>query len=51
MAGVAAFEIDGITLWFWSDDHEPPQFHAKRNGEWEVKVHFMRAPNEMIKVK
>ena len=51
MVKVAAFQIDGVTLWFWSDDHEPPHFNAKRNGEWEVEVHFMRAPNEMIEVK
>ena len=48
MATVAAFEIDGLKLWFWSDDHDPPHFHAKRSGEWEVKVHFLNDPSEMI---
>lgn len=51
MARVAAFRIDGLTLWFWSDDHEPPHFNAKRNGEWEVKVYFLLEPSNMIEVK
>jgi hypothetical protein len=51
MTRVAAFQIDGLTLWFWSDDHEPPHFNAKRSGEWQVKVCFMRAANEMIEVE
>ena len=48
MATLRPFEILGLRLWFWSEDHEPPHFHAKRTGEWEVKVHFMRTPKEMI---
>ena len=50
MATVRPFEIPGLKLWFWSFDHEPPHFHVKRKGEWEIKVHFMRAPGEMIEV-
>jgi hypothetical protein len=34
----------------WSNDHEPPHFHARRAGEWEVKVHFLLEPAEMIEV-
>jgi hypothetical protein len=48
MATVGAFEIDGLKLWFWSEDHNPPHFHAKRSGEWEVKVRFLYEPSEMI---
>jgi hypothetical protein len=51
MATVKAFEIAGLKLWFWSNDHDPPHFHAKRNGEWEVKIRFMHAPSDMIEVK
>ncbi|MGO8751006.1 MAG: DUF4160 domain-containing protein [Thermoguttaceae bacterium] len=51
MATVRAFRIDGLKLWFWSDDHEPPHFHAKKSGEWEVKIHFLLRPDEMIEVK
>lgn len=50
MALVRAFEIEGLRTWFWSDDHEPPHFHAKRSGEWEVRVQFLSAPDAMIEV-
>lgn len=51
MATVKAFGFDGLKLWFWSNDHDPPHFHAKKNGEWEVKVHFLLDPSDMIEVK
>ena len=51
MATVAAFQVDGVKLWFWSEDHDPPHFHAKRAGEWEVKVHFLSDPAEMIELE
>ena len=51
MATVQAFQIDGLNIWLWSNDHEPPHFHAKRSGEWEVKVCFMLDPEEMIEVE
>ena len=50
MARVAAFQIDGLTLWIWSEDHEPPHFNAQRSGQWQVKVYFVQAQNEMIEV-
>ena len=50
MATVTAFQIDGLKIWFWSNDHEPPHFHVKRRGEWEVKVFFLLSPNDMIEV-
>lgn len=50
MATVKAFHVAGLKMWFWSHDHEPPHFHAKREGEWEVKVHFLRAAGEMIEL-
>ena len=51
MATVRAFQIDGLKIWFCSNDHEPPHFHAKRSGEWEVAVCFMLDPEEMVEVK
>ncbi len=51
MATVRAFQIGGLKMWFWSNDHEPPHFHAKRRGEWEVRVSFMLDPDEMIEVE
>ena len=50
MTTVRAFQIPGLTIWFWSNDHEPPHFHAKRRGEWEVKVSFLLDASEMIEV-
>lgn len=50
MAAVSAFTIAGLTLWFWSSDLEPPHFHAKRRGEWEVKVAFLLPEDEMVEL-
>ena len=51
MATVRAFQIERLKIWFWSNDHEPPHFHAQKSGEWEIKVSFMLDPAEMIEVK
>jgi hypothetical protein len=51
MATVRAFRVAGLQLWFWSNDHEPPHFHAKKAGQWEVKVYFLLPPGEMIEVQ
>jgi hypothetical protein len=51
MALVEAFSIQGLRLWFWSNDHDPPHFHAKKTGEWEVKVSFLLDEAEMLEVK
>jgi hypothetical protein len=48
MATVRAFSIPGLKLWFYSNDHEPPHFHAKRAGEWEARVWFLLEQAEMI---
>ena len=50
MAKVNAFQIAGTNLWFWSNDHAPPHFHAKRSGEWEVRVCFLLDKTEMIEI-
>ena len=56
MPKVEAFQVAGIEMWFWSHDHDPPHFHAKRGGEWEIKVgildgeiEIVRPPNARIK--
>jgi Domain of unknown function (DUF4160) len=41
MAKLECFTIGGIELWFFSNDHLPPHFHAKRKGQWEVRVYFL----------
>ena len=50
MALVTAFQIAGLKIWFWSNDHEPPHFHVKQNGKWEVKVSFLEDPSAMIEI-
>jgi len=42
--------VAGLKMWFWSLDHEPPHFHAKRQGEWEVKAYFLQAPGDMVEL-
>jgi hypothetical protein len=44
MPKLKSFSIAGVEMWFWSNDHNPPHFHAKIKGAWEVKVHFLKAP-------
>lgn len=51
MATVIAFQINGLKIWFWSNDHEPPHFHAKKAGEWEVKISFMLDQSEMVELE
>jgi hypothetical protein len=38
MPRVLCFQIAGLDLWFNPDDHAPPHFHARKPGEWIVKV-------------
>jgi hypothetical protein len=38
---VDAFAVQGVKLWFNSSDHLPPHLHAKRQGEWEIRVFFL----------
>lgn len=48
MGRVGVFRIAGLSLWFNSQDHLPPHFHAEKSGEWEVRVYFLRARNAMV---
>jgi Domain of unknown function (DUF4160) len=41
MGKLECFAIPGIELWFFSQDHLPTHFHAKRKGQWEVRVFFL----------
>lgn len=50
MVLVRAFSIPGLQCRFYSSDHEPPHFHAKRKGEWEVRVYFQNLGQAMIEV-
>ncbi len=51
MAKLECFVVPGIELWFFSQDHLPPRFHAKRKGKWEVRVFFLEgSPRQMFQV-
>ena len=39
MPRLEAFSIPGLDLFFNSLDHLPPHFHARRRGEWEIRVY------------
>jgi hypothetical protein len=39
---VTVISIAGLDLWFNSSDHLPPHFHARRPGQWEIRVFFLQ---------
>lgn len=41
MGKLECFSVDGLDCWFNSHDHLPPHFHARRPGEWEIRVFFL----------
>ena len=41
MGRVASFSVVGLDLWFNSHDHEPPHFHARKPGVWEIRIYFL----------
>ena len=45
---VDVFVIAGLDLWFNSHDHGPPHFHARRPGEWEIRVYFLSSTEERL---
>jgi len=52
MAKLECFTIPGIELLFHSQDHLPPHFHARRKGQWEVRVFFLEgSTSKMFEVK
>ena len=44
MPRVECFEVQGLDLRFHSHDHRPAHFHARKPGEWEIRVFFLREP-------
>lgn len=50
MGRVDAFSIAGLDLWFNSSDHLPPHFHARRAGEWELRVFFLLCTETHLEV-
>ena len=48
MGELTAFSIEGMKIWFWSKDHNPPHFHVKRDGQWEYRVFFLEVAVPMF---
>ncbi len=51
MPKIACFEIPGLLCWFWSNDHNPPHFHMKREGKWGLKVNFAEGEERMFELE
>ena len=48
MGRVGSFTITGVDCWFYSHEHRPPHFHARRKGQWHVRVFFQMPESDMI---
>ncbi len=48
MGKVVSITVDGLDLWFNSSDHLPPHFHARRPGEWEIRVYFLECTEDHL---
>ena len=45
MPKVDAFQMDGLEVRFFSNDHMPPHLHVSRSGEWHIKVYILETTN------
>jgi hypothetical protein len=45
---VKSVRIEGTRCWFYSMDHRPPHFHARKTGKWEVRVRFLEPRAGML---
>jgi hypothetical protein len=48
---VRSFELPGMECVFLLADHDPPHFHAKRRGHWEVRAFFLEERERMLELK
>lgn len=49
MGKVECFVLAGIQLIFYSADHLPPHFHAKKKQAWEIRVNFLESVSGNLK--
>ncbi len=49
MGKVESIKVHGLDLWFNSSDHLPPHFHARRPGDWEIRVYFPECTSDYLK--
>jgi Domain of unknown function (DUF4160) len=45
---VACIAVEGLYLWFNSNDHRPPHFHALKAGEYELRIYFLECTTEHL---
>jgi len=45
---VDCIAVEGLRLWFNSNDHLPPHFHVTKSGEWEIRVYFLRCTRQSL---
>jgi hypothetical protein len=50
MARVKVFDVRGVRMVFYSGDHWPPHFHARRGREWHAKVFILESKERMIQL-
>jgi hypothetical protein len=51
MPRVRCVSQDGVELLFYSNDHDPPHFHAVRRDHWHYRVRFLLPEEEMLQKK
>ncbi len=47
MVKVENFYIHGLEAFFRSNDHHPPHFHVKKQGEWEIRVYIITSTEKL----
>lgn len=45
---VDCLQIDGLELWFNSNDHHPHHFHVMRKGAWEARIRFLEVTADTL---
>ena len=48
MGKLSTFQVPGLDLWFYSNDHAPPHFHAEKSGHWQVRVNFLEGTTSVV---
>ena len=48
MPHIAAFNLAGLTMDFYTNDHDPPHFHVIKAGHWKIKVHFTQCTERYL---
>ena len=46
MGKVQSFKLEGLDLFFNSNDHRPPHFHARKSGAWEIRIYILLCSKE-----